>query len=62
MRFGPLLVAFIGAVLIALEVFRPREGGPSVFWIIVGVLALVLGLVGHRQRDQKPAEPPLPKL
>ncbi len=62
MRFGPLLVALTGAALIALELFRPREGGPSIFWLIVGALALVLGIVGHLQRNQKPSESPLPKL
>ena len=61
-RFGPLLVALTGAALIALELFRPRAGGTSIFWIIVGALALVLGAAGHVQRDQKPPEPPLPKL
>ncbi len=62
MRFGPLLVALTGAVLIALELFRPRPAGPSIFWIIVGALALGLGVAGHLHRDQKPPEPPLPKL
>jgi hypothetical protein len=52
MRFGPLLVAVTGVVLIALEVLRPHEGGPSVFWIVVGALAIVLGIVGHVYRDQ----------
>ena len=62
MRFGPLLVALTGAALISLELLRPRDGGPSIFWIIVGALALALGVAGHLQRDQKPPEPPLPKL
>ena len=62
MRFGPLLVALTGLVLIALELIRPGDGGPSIFWLIVGGLALVLGVAGHLQRDQKPPEPPLPKL
>ncbi|MDQ3440012.1 MAG: hypothetical protein M3478_06640 [Planctomycetota bacterium] len=62
MRLGPLLVALTGAVLIALELLRPRDGGPAIFWIIVGGLALALGAAGHLQRDQKPPEPPLPKL
>jgi predicted membrane channel-forming protein YqfA (hemolysin III family) len=62
MRFGPLLVAFTGTALIALELLRPRDGGPSVFWLIVGGLALVLGVVGYLQRHQKPPEPPLPRL
>jgi hypothetical protein len=62
MKFGPLLVALTGAALIALELLRPRDGGPSVFWLIVGGLALMLGVVGHLQRNQKPPEPPLPKL
>ena len=61
-RFGPLLVALAGAALVALELLRPRDGGPSTFWIIVGGLALVLGVVGHLQRNQKPPEPPLRKL
>jgi hypothetical protein len=52
MRFGPLLVAVTGVVLIALEVLRPHEEGPSVFWIVVGALAIVLGIVGHVQRDR----------
>jgi hypothetical protein len=52
MRFGPLLVAVTGVVLIALEVLRPHESGPSVFWIAVGALAIVLGIVGHVQRDR----------
>ncbi len=56
MRFGPLLVALTGAALIALELLRPREGGPSSFWIIVGALTLVLGIVGHVQRDRKPRD------
>ena len=54
MKWGPLIVAVTGAVLIALELLRPREGGPSVFWLIVGGLALILGTAGHLQRDQKP--------
>ena len=62
MKSGPLIVAVTGAILIALELLRPREGGPSVFWLIVGGLALVLGVLGHLQRDQKPPEPPPPKL
>jgi hypothetical protein len=49
MRFGPLLVAVTGVVLNALEVLRPHESGPSVFWIAVGALAIVLGIVGHVQ-------------
>lgn len=57
MRFGPLLVAVTGAVLIALELLRPRDDGPSIFWMIVGALALALGIVGHIQRDQKPRDP-----
>ena len=52
MKFGPLLVAVTGFVLIALELLRPRDGGPSVFWIVVGALAIVLGVVGHVQRDR----------
>jgi hypothetical protein len=56
MKFGPLLVAVTGVVLIALEVLRPRGGGPSVFWIVVGVLAIVLGIVGHVQRDRGKGE------
>jgi hypothetical protein len=52
MRYGPLLVAVTGLVLIALEVLRPRAGGPSVFWMVVGALAVVLGIVGHVQRDR----------
>jgi hypothetical protein len=62
MRFGPLLVALAGAVLIALELLRPRDEGPSLFWMSVGALALVLGIVGHLQPDQKPPQPPLPRL
>jgi hypothetical protein len=62
MKFGPLLVAFTGAVLIALELLRWRDDGPSVFWLIVGGLALVLGVTGYLQRNQKPPGPPLPKL
>ena len=61
-KWGPLIVALTGAILIALELLRPREGGPSVFWLIVGGLALILGVVGHLQRNQTPPEPPLPKL
>lgn len=61
-RFAPLLVAIIGVVLIVLELLRPRDGEPSIFWIIVGTLAAALGIVGHLQRDQKPPDPPLPKL
>jgi hypothetical protein len=61
-RFGPLLVALTGAALIALELLRARDESLSVFWLIVGALALVLGVVGYLQRDQKPPEPPLPKL
>ena len=49
-RFGPLLVALTGAALIALEWVGRRDEGPSVFWLIVGGLALVLGIVGHLQR------------
>jgi hypothetical protein len=56
MRFGPLLVALTGVVLIALELSRPREGVPSVFWIVVGSLAIVLGIVGHVQRDRGKSE------
>lgn len=52
MRFGPLLVAVTGVVLMALELLRPRDGGPSVFWIVVGALATLLGIVGHVQRDR----------
>jgi hypothetical protein len=62
MRFGPLIVAITGAVLILLELRRFAEGGPSVFWMIVGALAIVLGVVGHVQRGRKPPEPPLPRL
>ena len=62
MKYGPLLVAFTGAVLIALELLRTRDGGASIFWLIVGGLALVLGIAGHVQRDRKRPEPPLPKL
>lgn len=62
MKFGPLLVAFTGAVLIALELLGPHDGGVSIFWVAVGGLALVLGIAGHVQRDAKPPEPPLPKL
>ena len=62
MRFGSLLVALTGLVLIALELINPGDGGSSIFWLIVGGLALVLGVAGHLQRDQKPPEPPLPKL
>jgi hypothetical protein len=54
MRFGPLIVAITGAVLILLEVRSFAEGGPSVFWIVVGALAVVLGLVGHLQRNRAP--------
>ena len=61
-RFGPLLVALTGAALIALELLRARDESLSVFWLIVGAFTLVLGVVGHLQRDQKPPEPPLPKL
>ena len=61
-RFGPLLVALTGAAVIALELLRARDEQLSVFWLIVGALALVLGMAGHLQRDQKPPEPPLPKL
>jgi len=50
-RFGPLLVALTGAALIALEFFGRRGEGPSLFWLIVGGLALVLGVVGHMQRN-----------
>jgi hypothetical protein len=58
MRFGPLIVAItgaalilleVGAALILLEVRRFAEGGVSVFWIVVGALAVVLGIVGHVQ-------------
>jgi len=62
MKFGPLLVALTGAVLIALELLRPRDEGPSIFWLIVGGFAMVLGVIGHLQRNQNPHEPPLPKL
>jgi len=61
-RFGPLLVALTGAALIALELLRARDEQLSVFWLIVGALALALGVVGHLHRDQKPPEPPLPRL
>lgn len=49
-RFGPLLVSLTGAALIALELLRGGEGGVSVFWMVIGALAMVLGLVGHLQR------------
>jgi hypothetical protein len=49
-RYGPLLVSLTGAALVALELFRGGEDGVSVFWIIVGALAIVLGLAGHFQR------------
>ena len=49
-RFGPLLVAIAGALLVALELLRARTEGVSVFWVIVGGFAMVLGLVGHFQR------------
>ena len=49
MRFGPLIVAITGAVLILLEVRRFAEGEISIFWIVVGVLAIVLGVAGHVQ-------------
>jgi hypothetical protein len=62
MKFGPLLVVAAGAVLIALELLRPPSGGPSIFWLIAGALCVVLGMLGHLQRDQKPPQPPLPKL
>jgi hypothetical protein len=62
MRFGPLIVAVTGLVLMALELINPGDGGPSIFWLIVGGLALVMGVAGYLQRDQKPPEPPLPKL
>jgi hypothetical protein len=53
MRFGPLIVAITGAVLILLEVRRFAEGGPSIFWITIGALAIVLGLVGHVQGKRR---------
>lgn len=54
MRFGPLIVAITGAVLILLEVRRFAEGGVSIFWIVVGALAVVLGIVGHVQGKRQP--------
>ena len=50
-RLGPLLVALTGAALVALELFGRRTDGPSVFWLCVGGLAFVLGVVGHMQRN-----------
>ncbi len=51
-RIGPLLVALAGAVLIALELLHSPDGGPSIFWMIVGGLALVAGVVGHWQSNR----------
>ncbi len=52
-RFGPLIIAITGASLILLEVRRSVEGGVSVFWMVVGALAVVLGVVGHVQGKQR---------
>ena len=50
-RFGPLLVALTGAALIVLELFGHRTEDASMFWLVVGGCALVLGIVGHIQRS-----------
>ncbi|MGB7157763.1 MAG: hypothetical protein WBD40_06835 [Tepidisphaeraceae bacterium] len=69
MRFGPLIVAITGAALILLEVRRFAEGGVSIFWIVVGALAIALGVVGHvqgkrqsRKRSDDRTLPPLDRL
>jgi len=57
LRFGPLIVAITGAALILLELRRfGEEGGVSIFWIVVGALAMALGIVGHVQRKQGPTK------
>jgi hypothetical protein len=50
-RFSPILVAITGAALVALELFGRRTEGTSVFWLIVGGVAIVLGIVGYMQRN-----------
>ena len=50
-RYGPLIAALTGAALVALELFGRRTEGPSIFWLIVGGLVLVLGVIGHIQQS-----------